>query len=182
MFHVIIGLGLTVLVLVSMGFTMRRLYVPASMGMALVREGYNGEQVRMHSGGVLVLPALHELIRVNLKQHKLLLFCDTDNLIVFRDGHPSTFEIEFSYRVEQRPDAILLAARNLGNITQDTNELNDFIESRFLHGVRAVTGRFTQDEIMQDVNKYIKEIRVKIDDYIHVFGLELESCEIIAVN
>lgn len=47
-----------------------RLYVRASKETAFVRTGFGGQRVVMN-GGVIVLPVLHEIIRVNMNTLRL---------------------------------------------------------------------------------------------------------------
>ncbi len=173
-------LGVVLVLLMSMGFVIQRLYVPASIDVALVRDGYRGLKICINQG-TLVLPSLHRLIKVGLQSNKLVLNCTESNALISKDNVNVEVDLEFIFHVEPTSESIEKAARSLKEKTLDQKELNDFIKNKFLNGVRQATATLTVDELNTNNETLLEKVKDDVNINIKDNGLQLESCTFINI-
>ena len=124
------------LALVVLGFIMVRLYRRSTQEMALVRTGAGGLKVVM-GGGIIVLPGLHDLLRVNMKT--MTITVDGGDGLITKDSRRVDAAAQFFIRVAPEVDAIARAAQSLGQNTNDLGAIRSLLEGKVQDTMRAIT-------------------------------------------
>ena len=119
-----------VLALIVLGFIMVRLYRRSTQEMALVRTGAGGLKVVM-GGGIIVLPGLHDLLRVNMKT--MTITVDGGDGLITKDSRRVDAAAQFFIRVAPDIDAIARAAQSLGQNTNDLDAIRSLLELSLIH-------------------------------------------------
>ena len=118
--------GMVLVALLAIGFILTRLYQRASKEESFVRTGFGGQKVILN-GGALILPVLHETIRVNMNTLRLEVRRANEQALITRDRMRVDVQAEFYVRVKPTEEAIADAAQTLGKRTMDPNALKELV-------------------------------------------------------
>ncbi|MCS7207957.1 MAG: SPFH domain-containing protein, partial [Fimbriimonadales bacterium] len=116
-------------VLLVVGFTflmISKFYVRPSANMAYVRTGFGGRRVVLDSGA-LVFPYLHTLVPVSLETMKLEVERKGPDALITRDNLRVDVKAEFYIKVQPEVDAILNAARSLGDKSVNAQSVSQLV-------------------------------------------------------
>lgn len=160
------------LALVVLGFIMVRLYRRSTQEMALVRTGASGLKVVM-GGGIIVLPGLHDLLRVNMKT--MTITVDGGDGLITKDSRRVDAAAQFFIRVAPDTDAIARAAQSLGQNTNDLNAIRSLLEGKVQDTMRAITAGMDLIELHQSRASFVQKVQQTLNNDLSPNGLELES-------
>ena len=160
------------LALVVLGFIMVRLYRRSTQEMALVRTGASGLKVVM-GGGIIVLPGLHDLLRVNM--NTMTITVDGGDGLITKDSRRVDAAAQFFIRVAPDTDAIARAAQSLGQNTNDLNAIRSLLEGKVQDTMRAITAGMDLIELHQSRASFVQKVQQTFNNDLSPNGLELES-------
>jgi uncharacterized membrane protein YqiK len=165
----------------AIGLVISRLYRRASKEASFVRTGFRGQKVIM-SGGALVLPVLHEIIRVNMNTLRLEVRRGQESGLITKDRIRVDVQAEFFVRVKPTEDAIADAAQTLGQRTMDPAALKELVEGKFVDALRAVAAEMTMEELHEQRVQFVQRVQTTVSEDILKNGLELESVSLTSLD
>lgn len=160
------------LALLALGFIMVRLYRRSTQEMALVRTGAGGLKVVM-GGGIIVIPGLHDLLRVNMKT--MTITVDGGDGLITKDSRRVDAVAQFFIRVAPDKDAIARAAQSLGQNTNDLGAIRSLLEGKVQDTMRAITAGMDLIELHQSRANFVQKVQQTLNSDLSPNGLELES-------
>ncbi|MBX2854147.1 MAG: flotillin [Rhodobacteraceae bacterium] len=167
--------------LMLVGFVLARLYRRATREVSLVKTGAGGRQVIM-DGGVIVVPLLHEISRVNMKTLRLEVYRHGDAALITKDRMRVDVGVEFYVSVNATVEGVARAARTLGERTFDVIQLRDMIEGKLVDGLRAVAAQMTMDQLHENRSDFVQEVHNAVSEDLLKNGLELESVSLTGLD
>ena len=175
------GFGLLLFAILVIGLIVSRLFVRASKETAFVRTGFGGQKVIV-SGGSLVVPVLHEIIRVNMNTLRLEVRRGQESGLITKDRIRVDVQAEFFVRVKPTEDAIADAAQTLGLRTQKPEALKELVEGKFVDALRAVAAEMTMEELHEQRVNFVQRVQTTVSEDILKNGLELESVSLTSLD
>lgn len=169
------------LVLVTIGVVMSRLYRRASKERAFVRTGFGGQKVIVN-GGALVIPVLHEIITVNMNTLRLDVRRQNEQALITRDRMRVDVAAEFYVRVQPTADAIASAAQTLGRKTLAPEELKQLVEGKFVDALRSVAAEMAMEELHEQRTAFVQKVQQVVTEDLMKNGLELESVSLTGLD
>lgn len=174
------ALGVIIL-LVLMGFVFARLYKRATRETSLVRTGAGGRKVII-DGGCLVIPMLHEIMRVNMQTLRITVDRKGEEAMITKDRMRVDSRAEFFVRVAGNEDSISTASQTLGDRTFSIDKLRDMIEGKLVDGLRAVAAQMTMNELHEKRADFVQSVKEIVAEDLTKNGLELESVSLVALD
>ncbi len=167
--------------LLFIGLIAARLYKRATRETSLVRTGSSGRKVIM-DGGVIVIPFLHEIAKVNMKTLRLEVARVNEQSLITKDRMRVDVGVEFYVSVNATEDGISRAAQTLGDRTFHVDQLREMIEGKLVDGLRAVAAQMTMDELHENRASFVQEVQNAISEDLLKNGLELEAVSLTALD
>ncbi|MBO9428253.1 flotillin domain-containing protein [Sulfitobacter sp. R18_1] len=165
---------LVLLALLVAGFTFTRLYHRSTRETSLVRTGAGGRKVVV-DGGILVLPGLHEITKINMRTTRLEVQRKGTSALITLDRQRVDVGVEFYVTVQSNEDGIGRAAQTLGNRTGDVNVLRDMIEGKLVDGLRSVAAQMDLDDLHEKRSDFVQQVQLAVSEELTKNGLELET-------
>jgi uncharacterized membrane protein YqiK len=165
----------------ALWYLAKRLYVKLPPGQALVRSGAGGLRV-IRDGGTIVVPALHDVIRVRLDPIRIEIRSDGRDAVLSRDGFSLDVAAAFQFRVEPTPDAILQAARSLGGRTLEPAALHAMLHGRCAATMRKCATNFFESELTHRPQVLAEAAQQLAAPSMAREGLTLEGIEILNLS
>ncbi|MEW6438422.1 MAG: flotillin domain-containing protein [Pseudomonadota bacterium] len=169
-----IPIGIGVILILAIGFVFASLYRRSTRDEAFVRTGLGGQKVIL-DGGSLVLPVFHSVALVNLKTLRLEVARGGPDSLITKDRMRVDIGAEFYVRVKPDTSSIALAAQTLGNRSNDTDQLRQLVEAKFVDGLRSVAATMALEELQEQRAVFVKSVQEAVGADIQNNGLELES-------
>ncbi|HYG61711.1 MAG TPA: flotillin domain-containing protein [Thermoanaerobaculia bacterium] len=173
--------GMALIALLAIGFILTRLYHRASKEESFVRTGFGGQKVILN-GGALILPVLHETIRVNMNTLRLEVRRSNEQALITRDRMRVDVQAEFYVRVKPTEEAIADAAQTLGKRTMDPNALKELVEAKFVDALRAVAAEMAMQELHEQRVNFVQKVQTAVSEDLLKNGLELESVSLTSLD
>ncbi|MBC7881701.1 MAG: hypothetical protein H7Y37_10255 [Anaerolineae bacterium] len=168
------GLGVVLLVLGTFVIVFTKLYVRTKADTAFVRTGRGGALVVL-DGGALVIPVLHETVRVPLGTIRL----DVDRLggdaLVTEDKLRADLKAQFYLRVQPNQEDVLNAARSLGDKASDPGSIEELIKDKLDSTLRSVAATRTLEQLNGQREEFAAEVKSAVEADLKSNGLTLES-------
>lgn len=158
--------------LLASGMVLVRLYKKSNPETALVRTGVGGLKVVM-GGGVLVVPGLHDLLRVNMKT--MTITVNGGEGLITKDSRRVDAEAQFFIRVGSNAQAIAAAAQSLGQNTNDVAAIRSLLEGKVQDTMRAITAGMDLIELHRSRADFVQKVQQTLNKDLEPNGLELES-------
>jgi len=171
----LVGIGLVIMCAILFIFT--KLYVRTRADEAFVRTGTGGARI-VRDGGSIVLPFLHEIVKVSLATIRLLVERKGTDALITADKLRADIRAEFFVRVQPEDDSIQTAARSLGNKMTDETEVAALIEDKLVNALRTASARKTLEQLNSDREEFVKEITAMVTSDLAHNGFMLESVTI----
>jgi uncharacterized membrane protein YqiK len=171
--------GVLLLMLSAVTAVTFRLYQKVPANQALVRTGGSGVKVAL-SGGMMVVPSLHQVIAVSLETMRLKVQCGGEQGLVTRDRRFADLTAEFFVKVEAQPEAVYQAARSLGHRTLRPDALMDLLGERLIGALRSAAGERCFDELQMDRVEFADAVKQIAAADLARDGLTLDSVAISA--
>jgi uncharacterized membrane protein YqiK len=173
--------GIVLVCLVLAGIIFSKLYVRASKKMAFVKTGLGGEKV-IKDGGATVLPIFHEIVPVNMETLKIEISKEATEALITKDKQLIDIKADFFVKVKPEAESISRAARTLGDKLTNDAQLKDFIESKFVDGLRSVAATMEMENLHIERNKFVQEVQATVIADLDENGLSLESVSLVSLD
>lgn len=158
-------------------FVITKLYVRSRANEAFVRTGAGGARV-IKDGGALVIPVLHEIIRISLETLRLEVERQNEDALITSDHLRVDIGAEFYVRVEPDNTNILQASRSLGDKMRNEELLKKSVEDKLISALRSVAAKKTLFELHGDRESFVAEVSEAVTDDLKQNGLVLETVTI----
>jgi len=182
------GIGLIALLIVAalaalivMGIVLTRMYKRASKECSFVRTGVGGQKVVIN-GGALVLPVLHEIIRINMNTLKLTVQKKSEEALITKDKMRIDVTADFYLRVKPDADAIASAAQTLGKKTMNPQELKTLLDGKFVDALRAVAAEMMMEELYEKRPDFVQKVQKAVAEDLMKNGMELETVSLTSLD
>jgi uncharacterized membrane protein YqiK len=175
-----IGSGVVLTILIAFVFTIMKLYHKTKASEAFVRTGMGGLKV-VRDGGAIVLPVIHQLLRVSLETIRLEVERKGPDALLTADKLRADIKAEFFVRVQPIDDEIQAAARSLGEKVEDGRveiAVAGLIEDKLVSALRSAAARKSLEQLNSDRDEFLKEVTTAVTDDLKHNGFTLESVTI----
>jgi uncharacterized membrane protein YqiK len=173
--------GIVVFALLTIGLIVTRLYKRATKEIGFVRTGFGGEKVVIN-GGALVLPVLHETMKVNLNTVRLAVERKNTDALITLDRLRIDVKAEFYVRVRPDRESIAIAAQTLGQRTMEPESLKELIEGKFVDALRSVAAGMTMAQLHEQRSEFVQKVQQASSADLAMNGLELESVSLTGLD
>ncbi|QND47927.1 flotillin family protein [Rhizobium lusitanum] len=174
LYDLLLPTGIGIVLILGIGFVFATLYVRSSRDEAYVRTGLGGQKVVL-DGGSVVLPIFHSIARINLKTLRLEVQRGENDALITKDRMRVDIGAEFYVRVKPDASSIALAAQTLGSRTNDSEQLRQLIEAKFVDSLRSVAATMNLDALQEQRMDFVKAVQEAVGSDLQSNGLELES-------
>ncbi|TLP43939.1 flotillin family protein [Cohaesibacter sp. CAU 1516] len=172
---------LAAIVIAVCAYLLHWLYRRSTKDISFVRTGFGGEKVVM-GGGAFVLPILHDITDVNMNMLRLEIIRAREKSLITKDRMRVELTVEFYVRVAPNEEAVATAARSLGNRTMHAEQLKDLVQGRFIDAMGGAAATMSLEEIHENRQAFVKEVRREVAESLAVDGLELESVSLTSLD
>ncbi|MDR1828144.1 MAG: flotillin family protein [Methylobacteriaceae bacterium] len=172
---------LALAILLGVGLVFASLYRRAEKDRAYVRTGLGGQKVVV-DGGSAVLPVFHSIAWVNLQTLRLEVRRDAADALITKDKMRVDIGVEFYVRVKPDATSIALAAQTLGNRTNNTEELRQLVEAKFVDALRSVAATMALADLQEKRADFVRAVQTTVASDLELNGLELESASLIKLD
>ncbi len=179
--NVMLAVIVAIVVIVILWLLFWWLYRRSTKELSFVRTGFGGQKVVMN-GGALVLPVLHDTIRVNMNAMRIDVVRDHRNSLITKDRLRVDVSADFLIRVGASKDAIAAAAQSLGARTLRVELLKELIEGRLVDALRAVAAEMTMEELHEKRIEFVSRVRDALEDDLNASGLEVQSVSLTSLD
>jgi uncharacterized membrane protein YqiK len=185
MIELVLGLAIPAAVLVVailiLGFMFARLYRRSTREVALVKTGTGGRKVII-DGGTLVVPVLHEIMRINMRTMRLEVKREGQSALITKDRLRIDVGAEFYVAVEPTEEGIARAAQTLGARTFDESALREMVEGKLVDGLRGVAATMVIDELHENRSDFVQKVQQAVSEDLKKNGLQLETVSLTALD
>lgn len=173
----LIASGVLSLSLATIIGVIARLYVRTKASESFVRTGMGGMRV-IKDGGALVIPVIHQLVRISLQTIRLEVNRQGVDALITKDKLRADIRAEFFVRVQPDDNSIESAARSFGEQMGDHRHVASLVEDKLVSALRQVAATRTLEELNTKRDEFMKEVRnIVTEDLLHN-GLTLETATI----
>jgi len=174
------GVGLALFFLITFAVMVSKFYRRCGADEALVRTGSGGTEVKI-GGGILVMPVLHQLMRVSLRSLKLSVERSARNALVTKDKIKANVTTELYVKVEPIREDVLGAARSFGERNLDEHAIGELIEGKLTDALRSVAANQTFMDLHSKRKEFAEHIQTALSEELKKNGLTLENVSITAL-
>ena len=154
-----------------------RLYIKGSADEAFVRTGVGGRECVI-DGGALVIPVVHNIMRVSLRTFKLVVQRTGTDALITHDCLRAEVKAVFYVRVQKEKEAIEQAATSLGQISDDLAKMEDLIQDKLISALRTVAATKTLNDLNSKLAEFAEAVQKIVQADLRTNGLTLESVTI----
>lgn len=172
---------LAAIVIAVAAYLLHWLYRRSTKDISFVRTGFGGEKVVM-GGGAFVLPILHDITEVNMNTLRLEVTRAREKSLITMDRMRVELTVEFYVRVSPNNEAVATAARSLGNRTMNAEQLKDLIQGRFVDAMGGAAAKMSLEQIHENRQAFVREVRQEVTESLTLDGLELESVSLTSLD
>ena len=172
----VLGLVVVIVFLSSLA----RFYRRPAADEALVRTGSGGNQVAIGQG-MMIVPILHQLMRVSLRSLKLSVERSGRNALVTRDKIKANVTTELYVKVAPVKEDVLAAARSFGDRSLNEQAIGELIEGKLTDALRSVAANQTFIELHAQRKQFAEHIQAALAEELAKNGLTLENVSITAL-
>ena len=179
--------GIVLVVLSASVLTITRLYVKTRASEAFVRTGMGGMQV-IRDGGALVIPVVHQVVRVSLETIRLEVLRQGPEALITSDKLRADIKAEFFVRVQPNDEAIMAASRSLGDKMtndyggrfggQEKSSVAALIEDKLVSALRTAAARKTLEQLNSERDEFLREVTQLVTADLNHNGFTLETVTI----
>jgi uncharacterized membrane protein YqiK len=169
------GAGLMALTGVLLFVT--RLYQKTKASESFVRTGAGGVQV-IRDGGCIVIPFLHELVRVSLQTIKLEVMRENEDALITLDKLRADIRAEFFVRVQPDSESILQASRSLGERMSSAQAVKELVEDKLVSALRTAAAGKTLEQLNSERDEFLAEVMKLVAEDLRSNGFILETATI----
>jgi uncharacterized membrane protein YqiK len=170
--------GILLVVTCAVLLTITKLYVKTRASEAFVRTGMGGLKV-IRDGGAIVLPVVHQYVRVSLETVRLDVERKGADALITADKLRADIKSEFFVRVQPDDESIQSAARSLGDKMDDPRQnVAKLIEDKLVSALRTAAARKTLEQLNSERDEFLKEVTQLVSTDLNHNGFKLETVTI----
>lgn len=182
--------GVALVILCVVLLTITKLYVKTKASEAFVKTGMGGLKV-IRDGGAIILPVVHQVVRVSLETIKLEVQRIGVDALITSDKLRADIKAEFFVRVQPTDEDIQAAARSLGDKMSETNvnsqqqgtsnnrgSVATLIEDKLVSALRTSAAKKTLEQLNSDRDDFLKEVVQGVTGDLKHNGFLLETVTI----
>ncbi len=154
-----------------------KLYQKTRANEALVRTGMGGMRV-IKDGGALVIPVVHQLVRVPLESIRLEMERKGADGLITGDKLRADIKAEFFVRVMPNDEDVMNASRSLGDKLQNTEHVRKLVEDKLVSALRNAAAKQSLEELNSNRDSFMQEVVKIVTSDLKHNGLTLESVTI----
>lgn len=170
-----------ILLIGALGFIALKFYTLASKEISFVRTGAGSQKVVLN-GGAFVIPAIHQIVRVNMKTLRLEIEKKETESLITADRLRVDVKVDFYVRVAATEESIAAAAQTLGDLTLNPNALKNQVEAKFVDALRSVAVGMNMYDLNAHRTEFVEQVQKVVAKDIAKNGLELESVSLTSLN
>lgn len=189
------GSGIVLVLVCVVLLTITKLYVKTKASEAFVKTGMGGLKV-IRDGGAVILPVIHQTVRVSLETIKLEVSRIGADALITSDKLRADIKAEFFVRVQAEDEDIKAAARSLGDkmsevsvnaqqqrgFDRDGNSYKSsvaaLIEDKLVSALRTSAAKKTLEQLNSDRDDFLKEVMQGVTADLKHNGFLLETVTI----
>jgi flotillin len=169
--------GVILLLVSGVLATIKRLYQKTKASESFVRTGFGGVRV-IRDGGALVIPFVHELLRVSLQTIKLEVQRENEVALITKDKLRADIRAEFFVRVQPDVESILQASRSLGEKMANVTEVRGLVEDKLVSALRTAAASRSLEELNSERDQFLSDVMRLVGEDLRSNGLVLETVTI----
>lgn len=175
--------GLAISIISGCLLILTKLWNKTKADEAFVRTGVGGEKAII-GGGAIVIPFLHEVVRVPLGQIKLEVKRNNEQAMITGDYLRCDIAAEFYLTVKKENSAVLAAAKTFGEKLAEPglSALKAQIEEKLVSVLRSVAATKPLKELNTNREEFIKEVSKQVEGDLKEDGLTLVTPAISALD
>lgn len=150
----------------------------AGQGFALIRTGLGKQRVVL-DGGCLSLPFLHATERIPTHGMTLSIKCEGERMLMTVDHIPVDLAMQFVLRVEPTENGIQRAARAVGAMNLNIDDLTALFQGRFIDAMQAEISRHALTDLHSRRGDLAAAVQQRLTDGFEFAGLLLESAALV---
>ena len=154
-----------------------RLYMKTKASEAFVRTGMGGMKV-IQDGGALVIPVIHQIVRVSLETLRLDVGREGPDALITSDKLRADVRAEFYVRVQPDEESIRNAARSLGDRMGDAASVRALVEDKLVSALRTVAATKNLEDLNIERDKFMEQVMQIVTPDLAHNGLTLETATI----
>jgi uncharacterized membrane protein YqiK len=171
------GSGLAFTLLAGALLVITRLYVKTKASEAFVRTGMGGLRV-VQDGGALVIPVLHQIVRISLETLRLEVGREGPDALITNDKLRADVRAEFYVRVQPDEESVRAAARSLGEKMGDAASVRALVEDKLVSALRTVAATKNLEELNIERDRFMEQVTQIVTPDLAHNGLTLETATI----
>jgi flotillin len=171
------GSGILLVLLSGTLLVITRLYVKTKASEAFVRTGMGGLCV-IQDGGALVIPVVHQIVRVSLETLRLDVGREGPDALITNDKLRADVRAEFYVRVQPDVESIRNAARSLGERMGDASAVRSLVEDKLVSALRTVAATKNLEELNIERDRFMEQVMQIVTPDLAHNGLTLETATI----
>ena len=175
------GFGAAVALLFGILVVVTRLYHKTAADEAFVRTGVGGRRCIVN-GGAIVIPVVHEIIRVSLRTFKLQIDRTGPDALITADFLRADVKAVFYIRVQKEEKTIEQAATSLGAILGDARSVQNLIQEKLVSALRTVAATQTLHALNAKRAEFAEAVQKIVAEDLKPNGLTLESVTISSLD
>jgi len=175
------GFGATVALLFGILVVVTRLYHKTAADEAFVRTGVGGRRCII-DGGSIVIPVVHDIIRVSLRTFKLQIDRTGPDALITADFLRADVKAVFYIRVQKEEKTIEQAATSLGAILGDARSVQNLIQEKLVSALRTVAATQTLHALNAKRAEFAEAVQKIVAEDLKPNGLTLESVTISSLD
>jgi flotillin len=184
--------GVTLVLLCIILLTITKLYVKTKASEAFVKTGMGGLKV-IRDGGAIILPFIHQIVRVSLETIKLEVNRTGIDALITNDKLRADIKAEFFVRIQAEDEDIKAAARSLGDKMSEISvnynprgqvdagyksSVATLIEDKLVSALRTSAAKKTLEQLNSDRDDFLKEVMQGVTADLKHNGFLLETVTI----
>jgi flotillin len=194
---IMMGSGIALIIACSILITITKLYVRTKSDEAFVRTGMGGLKV-VRDGGSLVLPIVHQVVKVSLRTIKLPVVRKEAEALITSDKLRADIQSEFFVRIQPSDEDIQAAARSLGDVMNEVatnqevsrrgyqelqkNGVSALIEDKLISALRTAAATKTLEQLNSERDEFLKEVTNLVTADLKHNGFTLETVTISSLD
>jgi flotillin len=175
------GSGVALILFSGVAFVFTRLYQKTKASEAFVRTGQGGAKV-IQDGGAVIIPFIHELTRVSLRTIKLEVQRAGVDALITHDKLRADVRAEFFVRVNPQEDAVLQAARSLGEAMDNPEQVKLLVEDKLVSALRTAAATKSLEALNSERDSFLEDVTKLLQDDLKNNGLVLETVTISSLD
>jgi uncharacterized membrane protein YqiK len=163
----------TVIVFLSMMLTfVAKFFRRATADEAFVRTGLGGARVVL-DGGAFVLPTLHRVVPVSLRQVRLAVERNGEDAVTAGDGKRLDIAAEFHIKVQPDANDILTAARSPGETCVSEETIRELMMEKLISTLETVAATKSHVELKTKRDEFASAVQSIVAEDFRENGLTL---------